>query len=176
MGRNKWIYLIMLLIISILFFDCSKKSTEIKSQSMEYLYIPIMKVKPIQLFSMFDSVLSRWDKYSYNKNKTFIMVPENYEDTIHKATQNKGKFFIWENYFDKDSFFDAFKVNYLYMGCVVYKQRIFFIHRYFATTNWFEKTIDFVKLKKKDSPQVYDPIPDNIGCWGIRYFKDKFYW
>ncbi len=171
-----------LIISTISIGSCTNKHPINKSNN-EYFEIPLLKVIPNQLSSMFDSVVYFEDitksshKCHDSSTTCLIVVPDgNYGDTISQIITKKGKFTIWEDTYCSDSSFPAEEYKYLYFGVVKNKDYLFFIHKSFRNTAWFVLTAANIKLKRTNlKKQKMPPAADNVSSWEIKYNKNSFY-
>lgn len=170
-------------IILIIFTESCANRHKMNQSNNEYFNMPVLKVIPNQLLSIFDSIV-----YFENMTKSLhkchdsskiclIVVPNgNYGDTLLLKTTKEREFTIWEDTHCSDSSFSIEECKYLYFGVVRDKDYLFFIHKSFRNTGWFLSTKAHIKfkqaaLKKNNMP----PAADNVSSWRIKYKNNSFY-
>jgi len=170
----------LLLVVIIVFENCTNKQKKNITQKNEYFTIPILQLNKRNLFPMFDSVIASiqadseaYSKIKYKYNMCFTLENENHSDTIGTLKVN-DEFYIAENGYANDAFMEWIYKTY-FIGCVKYKKHLFFIHKYFRNTKWFVPTNQYKKLIKFDMATNYFPTCDRHRDWLIKYRHGKFY-
>ena len=144
--------------------------------------MPVLEIVPNQLVSIFDSVVNienkrpATQKCDTTSTVCLYLIPDgNPGDTVPKIKEKKGSFTIWETLDCSNSYFVMEDIKYLFTGVVLYKDYVFFIHKYFSASRWFKESSNILKLKRKYPKKDDMPTPENLISWEVRYDKDKFY-
>jgi hypothetical protein len=173
----------VIFVISIISIDSCANKPKINKLNNEYFNMPLLKVIPNQLLSIFDSIVyfenitKSLHKCHDSSKICLIVVPNgNYGDTLSQEMAKNGEFTIWEDTHCSDSYFLAEECKYLYFGVVIDKDYLFFIHKNFRNTEWFLSTTANIKLKRTNlKKNNMPPAADNVSSWGIKYKNNSFY-
>jgi len=179
---KKYIGLLISCFLLFCIYNCSHKQSAVNEKA-NYFNLPILKVKPNQLLSIFDSVIIQ-NNYGNQKDNygasmvCFLMKPDVYfNNKARKAENNKGSLRIDVDIHHSDSFFNVEEFRSSYMGVVIHRQNVIFIDKYFNTSNWFQITSNIIKLKESNATNESIPLPpapDGLS-WIVKYNKDRFY-
>lgn len=172
---------IAFIILIIFTGSCANRHT-MNQANNEYFNMPILKVIPDQLSSIFDSIVyfenttKSLHKCQDSSKVCLIVAPNgNYGDTLPLRMTKNREFTIWEDTHCSNSYFSIEECKFLYLGVVKNKDYLFFIHKSFRNTGWFLSTKTHIKLKRADlKKNNMPPAANNVSSWRIKY-NNSFY-
>jgi hypothetical protein len=178
--KTKASLIYLLLVVIIVFENCTNKQKKNVTPVNDYFTIPILQLNNKCLFPIFDSVIASvqadseaYPKVKYKNNMCFTLENENHSDTLGTLKTN-DEFYIAEDGYADGTFMEWIYKTY-FIGCVKYDKHLFFIHKYFRNTKWFAFTNQYEKLIKFDMTTNYFPTCDRHRDWLIKYNNGKFY-